>query len=92
MIAADGWRLQPAEHVYLLRCMTGCPAQGLRFCLQYVTVGIVGGSDQAKICEQLGANGEPPRHMCLPPLTEGQCFTHPQGTLPVPLLHCGRGQ
>ena len=26
--------------------------------VQYVKVGIVGGSDQVKICEQLGSNGE----------------------------------
>ena len=30
----------------------------LRFAsVQYVKVGIVGGSDEVKICEQLGANG-----------------------------------
>ena len=28
--------------------------------VQYVKVGIVGGSDQVKICEQLGPNGESP--------------------------------
>lgn len=26
--------------------------------LQYIKVGIVGGSDEVKICEQLGANGK----------------------------------
>ena len=28
--------------------------------LQYIKVGIVGGSDEVKICEQLGANGKDP--------------------------------
>ncbi len=40
--------------------------QGSHSRLQYVRVGIVGGSDQAKICEQLGANGEITRHMHTP--------------------------
>ena len=33
----------------------------------------MGGSDQAKICEQLGAKGEPPSHVRLPTLIEGHC-------------------
>ena len=41
----------------------------------------MGGSDQAKICEQLGANGEAPRHVRLPTLVEGHCS-------PVRREHC----
>ena len=32
---------------------------------QYVKVGIVGGSDQVKICEQLGPNGRSPYQYCV---------------------------
>jgi hypothetical protein len=38
--------------------------------MQSVKVGIVGGSDQAKICEQLGPNGGAPLFRFVPPEKE----------------------
>ena len=60
-------------------------------CLQYVRVGIVGGSDQAKICEQLGKNGEPPCHMHLPSLMPNHCFTHLQRGALCPIAALQQG-